>query len=161
LRHVHFESVGGKGSKREAVARTVAAAEQRPVEQSGTGVLRVLQGVDLQLVENHVVVLIGGFVDESGQKLVPVFVVFVIGVLQLGDDAFRHVGDGLPVVVVFLFGFAGHCVSSGVRGADTPFKNWRVMVVEAVSGQTFFKKPPATSTLRISVSVVAWFQPGC
>jgi len=50
---------------------------------------------------------------------------------------------------------------SGVRGADTPFKNWRVMVVEAVSGQTFFKKPPAISTLRISVSVVAWFQPGC
>ena len=64
-------------------------ADQRSVEEGSTGVLRELQRVDLQVVPNHVVVLVDGFMDQSSQKLVPVLI--WIAVSQFSDDAFCYV----------------------------------------------------------------------
>jgi len=95
VQHVGLEGVSSKGREGEVVTGSVAIAEHCPVEQSGAWILGMLQRVDLEIVPDHVVVLVGTVMDEAGEKLVPI----LVRIIQFGHDAFRYVLHGLPVVV--------------------------------------------------------------
>ena len=86
LRNISFEGVSGERCEGKIVSALVAVAESA-VEQGSTGMVRVPQGMKLQIVIDDVLMLVSGLVEQTVQEFVAIFFLgiwfLIMGLLEI------------------------------------------------------------------------------